>query len=86
MNIIRNGVELSSEEFIRFFQDHCEEVGRMVYYHGDTVVGDITAITGENRLVIDVDIPASVPLFSTQFSIVKVLRNGEDYAVTIWHL
>lgn len=85
MNIIDNGVELNSEEFIQFFRDHHED-GRMVYCHDDYVVGDITAVTGDKRLVIDVDMPASVPLFSTQFSVVKVVRDEGRYAVTIWHL
>ena len=86
MNIIDNGVELNSEEFVQFFSEHCEEGGRMVYWHNDTVVGDITAVTGDYRLVVDIDIPASVPLFSTQYSVVKVTRDGPDYAVRIWYL
>ena len=86
MNIIDNGVELTAEEFVQFHRDHCEEIERMVYCHGDYVVGDITAVTNDNRLVIDVDMPADVPLYSTQYSVVKVVRDEGRYAVSIWHL
>lgn len=71
MDIIDNGVELDAEEVIQFFEDH-HEADDFVYYIGDTVVGDITAITSDDRLVLDVDIPAATELYSPKYKVLAV--------------
>lgn len=85
MNITTTGVELDSEELIRFFQDHCETASAITLYdRNGLVMGAVTAITNDDRMVLDVDIPASDFLFSNIFRTVRVVADSDrEYHLTI---
>ncbi len=83
MKILENGVLLGADEVIKFFTDNCE-INNIVYCHGEYVVGDITAITNDDRFVIDVDIPTGgVELYSRQFKDVTVTRTEMQIEIRI---
>ncbi len=85
MKILENGVLLGAEEVIGFFQEACEERGVIVYCQGNYVIGDITAITKDNRFVIDVDMPivTGCELYSAQFKDVTVTRTENQIEIRI---
>lgn len=74
MNLLENSVLLGADEVISFFRKACEENPIIVLYQGEYVIGDITAITKDNRFVLDVDIPGNkfFELYSKQFKDVTV--------------
>ena len=80
MDIINNGVELDAEEFIQFFSDHHEE-DSMIYYDGDRHVSTITAVTGDDRLVLAM---TAAELYSAQYKVLTVtVANDGNYIVKI---
>lgn len=84
MNITTNGVELNDEELIQFFSDHCEVSTIVLHDSVGMVVGDVIAITNDNRLVLDIDLPVTCNLFSDKFCNVRVVVCGENnYILTI---
>lgn len=51
---ITDGIICDAKTFATEFQTLCE-TQNFVFYDGDFVVGDVTGITADNRLVLDVD-------------------------------
>lgn len=80
MHLSLEGLELhGAKEVITFFEDHCEMNVVELYSKSGMVMGDITAITNDNRFVLDVDVPGTDEFYSAQFSTVLVKTETDKH-------
>ena len=80
MTIIDNRVLVGAGEIIQFFQNN-HEGDDIVLCQGERVIGDITAITSDDRFVLDLDMyhdagigEGGVELYSAKFKEVTMTR------------
>jgi len=85
MHLSPEGLELrGDDEVIAFFNEHCEMNTVALYSKSGMVMGDITAITNDNRFVLDVDVPGMDEFYSAKFSTVMVKAEDDGaYHLTI---
>ena len=83
MKMIDNGFEMNAEEFAQFYSNTIDIVTEMVYCHGDHMIGDVTAVTSDHRLVLDMDLPCGTELYSPIYSTVTATHCLNGYSIRI---
>lgn len=74
MHLSPEGLELETGEAVDFFGDHIETSTIALYDANGKLVGDIIAITHDNRFVlsVDADIPTGCDVISRPFQSIRV--------------